>query len=152
MKKLVSVVMVLCLTLALTACGKESTASYRMEQDQGGITMTDTMTLGAKGDKIHTITETIEMDLSSLDEATQEDRFAACDALVEQYNSVEGVEATGSSDAGVYTLVVTIDATGDAVQSLADLQLLQIQGNGSKLSLKATGEALESGGYTKVEE
>ena len=45
MKKLVSVVMVLCMTLALTACGKEQSASYRMETEQGGIAMTDTMAL-----------------------------------------------------------------------------------------------------------
>ena len=152
MKKIVSVVMVLCMTLALTACGKEQSASYRMETEQGGIAMTDTMALDAKGDKIHTITETITMDLSSLDEATQEERFASCDELVAQYSAVEGVTAEGSSDAGVYTLVVTIDATGNAVTDLAEANLLQIQGDGSKLSLKATGEALEAGGYSKVEE
>ena len=152
MKKLVSVVMVLCMTLALTAGGKEQSASYRMETEQGGIAMTDTMALDAKGDKIHTITETITMDLSSLDEATQEERFASCDELVAQYSAVEGVTAEGSSDAGVYTLVVTIDATGNAVTDLAEANLLQIQGDGSKLSLKATGEALEAGGYSKVEE
>lgn len=152
MKKLVSVVMVLCMTLALTACGKEQTATYRMETEQAGITMSDTMALDAKGDKIHTITETISMDLSGLDEATQQERFDACDQLVEQYSAVEGVTATGSSDAGVYTMVITIDATGDAVSNLADQNLLQIQGDGSKLSLKATGDALESGGYSKVEE
>ena len=73
MKKILSVVMVLCMTLALTACGgKEQTVSYRSEQEQSGLKMVDTMTLNAKGDKVVKITESIEMDMSGFDEATQE--------------------------------------------------------------------------------
>ena len=152
MKKILSVVMVLCMTLALAACGgKEQTVSYRSEQEQQGLKMVDTMTLDAKGDKVVKITEVIEMDMTSFDEATQEQMNAAYDALAEQYAAVEGVECTGTAGSGTYTISITIDATGDAVETLAEQQLLQIEGNGSKLSLKATGEALEAGGYSKVE-
>ena len=152
MKKIVSVVMILCMTLALAACGgKEQTVSYRSEQEQSGLKMVDTMTLDAKGDKVVKITEVIEMDMTSFDEATQEQMNAAYDALAEQYAAVEGVECTGTAGSGTYTISITIDATGDAVETLAEQQLLQIEGNGSKLSLKATGEALEAGGYSKVE-
>ncbi len=152
MKKIVSVVMVLCMTLALAACGgKEQTVSYRSEQEQGGQKLVDTMTLEAKGDKIVKITESIEVDMSEFDEATQEQAAAIYDALVEQYAAVEGVECTGSAGTGTYTITITIDATGDAVEKLAEQDLLAIEGNGSKLSLKATGESLEAGGYTKVE-
>jgi uncharacterized lipoprotein YehR (DUF1307 family) len=152
MKKIVSVVMVLCMTLALAACGgKEQTVSYRSEQEQGGQKLVDTMTLEAKGDKIVKITESIEVDMSEFDEAAQEQAAAIYDALVEQYAAVEGVECTGSAGTGTYTISITIDATGDAVEKLAEQDLLAIEGNGSKLSLKATGESLEAGGYTKVE-
>ena len=152
MKKILSVVMVLCMTLALAACGgKEQTVSYRSEQEQGGQKLVDTMTLEAKGDKIVKITESIEVDMSEFDEATQEQAAAIYDALVEQYAAVEGVECTGSAGTGTYTISITIDATGDAVEKLAEQDLLAIEGNGSKLSLKATGESLEAGGYTKVE-
>ena len=152
MKKIVSVVMVLCMTLALAACGgKEQTVSYRSEQEQGGQKLVDTMTLEAKGDKIVKITESIEVDMSEFDEATQEQAAAIYDALVEQYAAVEGVECTGSAGTGTYTISITIDATGDAVEKLAEQDLLAIEGNGSKLSLKATRESLEAGGYTKVE-
>lgn len=152
MKKIVSVVMVLCMTLALAACGgKDQTVSYRSEQEQGGQKLVDTMTLEAKGDKIVKITESIEVDMSEFDEATQEQAAAIYDALVEQYAAVEGVECTGSAGTGTYTITITIDATGDAVEKLAEQDLLAIEGNGSKLSLKATGESLEAGGYTKVE-
>ena len=152
MKKIVSVVMVLCMTLALAACGgKEQSVSYRSEQEQGGQKLVDTMTLEAKGDKIVKITESIEVDMSEFDEATQEQMNTAYDAMVEQYKAVEGVECTGSAGTGTYTISITIDATGDAVETLASQGLLEIEGNGSKLSLKATGESLEAGGYTKVE-
>ena len=152
MKKIVSVVMVLCMTLALAACGgKEQTVSYQMEQEESGLKMVDTMTLDAKGDKVVKITEKIEMDMSGFDEATQDQMVVTYDALVEQYAAVEGVECTGSAGTGAYTITITIDATGDAVETLASQGLLEIEGNGSKLSLKATGESLEAGGYTKVE-
>lgn len=152
MKKIVSVVMVLCMTLALAACGgKEQTVSYQMEQEQSGLKMTDTMTLDAKGDKVVKITEVIDMDMSGFDEATQEQMSVAYDAMVEQYAAVEGVECTGSAGTGTYSITITIDATGDAVEQLAEQGLLAIEGNGSRLSLKATGEALEGSGYSKVE-
>ncbi len=152
MKKIVSVVMVLCMTLALAACGgKEQTVSYQMEQEESGLKMVDTMTLDAKGDKVVKITEKIEMDMSGFDEATQDQMVVMYDALVEQYAAVEGVECTGSAGTGAYTITITIDATGDAVETLASQGLLEIEGNGSKLSLKATGESLEAGGYSKVE-
>ena len=152
MKKIVSVVMVLCMTLALAACGgKEQTVSYKMEQEQSGLMMSDTMTLDAKGDKVVKITEVIDVDMSGFDEATQGQMTTTYDAMVEQYAAVEGVECTGSAGTGTYTISITIDATGDAVEKLAEQDLLAIEGNGSKLSLKATGESLEGSGYTKVE-
>ena len=151
-KKTFSAAMVGTMVLSLAACGgKEQTVSYRSEQEQGGQKLVDTMTLEAKGDKIVKITESIEVDMSEFDEATQEQAAAIYDALVEQYAAVEGVECTGSAGTGTYTISITIDATGDAVEKLAEQDLLAIEGNGSKLSLKATGESLEAGGYTKVE-
>ena len=152
MKKIVSVVMVLCMTLALAACGgKEQTVSYKMEQEQSGLMMSDTMTLDAKGDKVVKITEVIDVDMSGFDEATQGQMTTTYDAMVEQYAAVEGVECTGTAGTGTYSITITIDATGDAVEKLAEQGLLAIEGNGSRLSLKATGEALEGSGYTKVE-
>ena len=136
----------------LAACGgKEQTVSYKMEQEQSGLMMSDTMTLDAKGDKVVKITEVIDVDMSGFDEATQGQMTTTYDAMVEQYAAVEGVECTGTAGTGTYSITITIDATGDAVEKLAEQGLLAIEGNGSRLSLKATGEALEGSGYTKVE-
>lgn len=152
MKKILSVVMIFCMTLALAACGgKEQKASYQMEQEESGLKLTDTMTLDAKGDKVVKITEVIDVDMSGFDEATQAAMVSQYDTMVGQYAAVEGVECTGSAGTGTYSITITIDATGDAVEELAAQGLLAIEGNGSRLSLKATGEALEGSGYTKVE-
>lgn len=153
MKKIVSSLLVLCMAFALTACGgKEQTVVLRSEQSESGLTMVDTMTLDAKGDKIQKMTEVIELDMSSFDETQQTTLVAVYDEMVNSYNAVEGVEATGESGSGTYTINVTIDTTGNAVSELADAGLLQITGNANgALSLKATQEALTGSGYTVVE-
>ncbi|MCI8334523.1 MAG: DUF1307 domain-containing protein [Lachnospiraceae bacterium] len=153
MKKIVSSLLVLCMALALTACGgKEQTLVLRSEQEQNGLTMVDTMTLEAKGDKIQKMKEVIELDMSSFDETQQTTLVAVYDEMVNSYNSVDGVTATGEGGEGTYTINVEIDTTGDAVSKLAEQGLLQITGNADgALSLKATKEALTGSGYTVVE-
>mgnify|MGYP000199797877 FL=1 len=49
-------------------------------------------------------------------------------------------------------MTVVIDATGDAVGTLAEMGLLAVEGNADGvLSLKATEEALLNSGFEKVE-
>ena len=92
------------------------------------------------------------MDFSAFDDATIEQFYITYDALVEQYNSVEGVECTSEPGDKSYTMTVVIDATGDAVGTLAEMGLLAVEGNADGvLSLKATEEALLNSGFEKVE-
>ena len=153
MKKIVSVMLAAVMVLAFAACGGgPQTAIYTMEITESGITMVDTMTLEADGDAIQKMTEEISMDFSGLDEATIEQLITTYDALVEQYNSVEGVECTAEAGDTYYTMTVVVDATGDAVTTLADMGLLAVTGDAEGgLSLKATEEALTGSGYTKLE-
>ena len=152
MKKIVSIMMVLVLSLALTACGgKEQSVTYTMETESDGLKMTDTMTLNAKGDKVQNMTEVIALDLTGFDEATQAALVEVYGAIIDQYNSVEGVECSAESGEGSYTITISIDATGDAVSQLADMGLLQVEGNADTLSLSATGDALEASGYSLAE-
>lgn len=152
MKKLVSAILIGCMALALTACGgKEQTVSYEMETTESGIVIKDTMKLDAKGDKITKLTETMTIDMSSCTLEQIEQLNLAWDAMVEQYNGVEGASATGSETDGVYTLVAEIGTEGDTIAELSELGLLTVDGDSGKLSLKNTGSALEAGGYTKVE-
>ncbi|MCI8851904.1 MAG: DUF1307 domain-containing protein [Lachnospiraceae bacterium] len=154
MKKLVSGILISCMALALVACGKEQSATYRSTQDVSGMVITDTMTLDAKGDKVQKMSETIEVDLTAFDDSQYEEVAALYDEMVEQYKSVEGVECTGTSADKVYTISVTVDTTGDAVSELVELGLLSIEGPGASkgISLKKTGEALVASGYEEVTE
>ncbi len=152
MKKILSSALIFCMVLSLAGCGKEQTVSYSYEVEQNGVTITDTMTFDAKGDKIKMITEVMELDMSAFDESQRSMVTDEYDSAVEQYNSVEGAEATSNmSDDGIYTMTVTIDASGDTVSQLSELGLLEIEGNAKGISLKATGESLEASGYTLVE-
>lgn len=152
MRRVVAGILAVGMAFALTACGgKEQTVSYRMETEESGIKMTDTMTLTAKGDKVEKISETIDIDTSTLDEETRTQINTVYDQMVEQYKAVDGVECTGEAGDTTYTIKIDIDATGNAVKDLSDKGLLEVSGDANGISLKATGTALESGGYSKVE-
>lgn len=129
----------------------ETTVTYRVEQEESGLRMVDTMSFEARGDRIVEIREVVHMGMSDFDQATQREMKAAYDNLAEQYRSVDGVECTGTVGPSAYTITITIDATGDALETLADQGLFGIEGDVSGLSLEATGEALEAGGYQRVE-
>lgn len=140
------------MAFALTACGgKDQTVTYRMETEQNGLKMEDTMTLEAKGDKVQKMSEVIKVDTSSLEAEQREQINTAYDQLVEQYKAVDGVECTGDNTDTSYTIKIDIDATGNAVQDLSNQGLLQVNGNAGSISLKATCSSLETAGYEKAE-
>lgn len=152
MRRVVAGVLALGMMLALTACGgKEQTVTYRLEQEQNGLKMEDTMTLNAKGDTVQKMSEVVKVDLSTLDDAQKEQINTLYDQMVEQYKAVDGVECTGEKTDSSYTIKVEIDATGNAVKELSKAGLLQVDGNASRISLKETGKGLEGAGYKKVE-
>lgn len=153
MKKFKTAAALLCAAMFLTACGgKEQSATYQMVAEQGGITMTDTMTLNAKGDVIQGITEVIEMDMSSFDDDTYDMMGEYYEELVKMYQAIDGVECTSEEEGKVYTMTVTIDATTDAISELANQGLMEIDGDSEgKISLKASGESLTANGFEKVE-
>ena len=98
-----------------------------MEQDANGVVIKDTMTLNAKGDKVQQIVETMEVDMSSLDDADAEAMVPMYEAIVESYQTVEGVTASGALTDKVYKIDVTIDTTGDAVSQLSELGFMAIE-------------------------
>lgn len=131
--------------------GKQQSATYTMEQEASGILIRDTMTLNAKGDDVQEIVEVMEVDMTSMDASDCDMLVEMYEEIVEQYRTVAGVTATSSYTDQVYYINVVIDTTGDAVEKLADLGLLSVEGDASGISLEASGSALEAGGYTKVE-
>ena len=152
MKRVVAGLLALGMAFALTACGgKEQTVTYRMETEQSGLKMEDTMTLTAKGDLVQKMSEVIKVDTSSFEDEQREQINTAYDQLVEQYKAVDGVECTGAKTDTSYTITIDIDATGNAVENLSKQGLLQVSGNAGKISLKATCSSLETVGYKKAE-
>jgi len=152
MKKIVSSLLVICMVLAMTACGgKEQTVTYQLEQEQDGLVMVDTMKLDAKGDKVQKLTETIEIDMTAFDADQQAMMVEMYAALVDQYNAIDGTECTAEEGDGTYTLTIVVDTTGDAVSKLAEAGLMEVEGSTSGISLKKTAASLEASGYTLVE-
>ena len=90
------------------------------------------------------------MDLTGFDEETQKVICGVYDELVEQYQSIEGVEGSGEITDGIYTMHIVIDATGDAVSELAGQGLLEVDGDTNGSSRQKTMDSLESNGYEKV--
>ena len=131
--------------------GKQQSATYTMEQETEGILIRDTMTLNAKGDDVREIVEVLEVDMTSLDVSDCDMLAEVYEELVGQYNGVAGVTATSSYAGQVFSINVVIDTTGNAVEELEKLGLLSVEGSTDGISLKASGSAMEAGGYTKVE-
>lgn len=131
---------------------RPNTVTYYMEQEDNGLRLSDTMTLTANGDRVERIFEVIEIDISSFEDDAKGQIQSVYNEMVGQYNSVEGVECTGETFETSYTIKIDIDATGNAVKELSDMDLLEVSGDANGISLEATGKSLESGGYIKVEQ
>lgn len=152
MRRVVAGLLALGMVFALTACGgKEQTVTYRMEQEMNGLKLEDTMTLTAKGDTVQKISEVVKVDTSAFEEEQREQVNTKYDQMVEEYKAVDGVTCTGEKTDTSYTIKVEIDATGNAVKELSEKELLQVEGNADRISLKETSTGLESAGYKKAE-
>ncbi len=152
MKKIVGILLAAVFALSMVACGgKTETVTMRSTQETSGIAIVDTMTLEAKGDKITKITEVLDMDCSSLDDATFEVLKQSYDELSKGYEGVEGVEFTPKEDGKIITWNIVIDPTPETIETLAKAGLLQTTGDvDGGLSLKVTKEGLSKNGYEEV--
>ncbi len=154
MKRVVVGLLALGMAFTMTACGgKEQTVTYQGEMEESGLKAKDTMTFTAKGDLVQKLTEVIEFDISSFDDEVKEQLNSVYEDLSGQYNEVEGVSCTMTTDENSITFNIDVDTTGGAVKELTDKGFLQMDGgDGSgKISLKASAASLESSGYEKVE-
>lgn len=129
------------------------TVSYCILQEESGIQMLDTMTLTATDDVVERIYETIDIDISTLDEETKAQIFDVYDTMIVSYQAIKGVSCGRviNSEQTTYTIRIDIDATGNAVKELSDAGLLEIDGDADRISLSVTAAALESSGYTKTD-
>lgn len=139
------------LTLVLAACGpKMQSASYTLESEENGVRIVDTLTLEAEDDVVTQLQEAIEADVSGFDEETREMLYAVYGELVDSYAAVEGVECTGGAQDGIYTIHISIDTTGVAVEDLSKQGLLEVEGDAQGISFEKTIASLVSQGYEEV--
>lgn len=158
MKKLVKLLLCMTLVLALTGCGKEQSATYELKQDAAGMSITDTQTVTAKGDKVITMKEISEIAFSDMTEEEialyAETYDATYDAMFADIS--DGATVSYGLDGNVYKLELVMNYEEADLQKLIELGLVQAPAgqDASKIayiSFKQTCEGLEAMGYTLVE-
>lgn len=153
MKKLMSVLLICCMMLGLTACGGEEEKKdvLTCSTTQNGAEIT--MKFDAKGDEITRIKQTSSFEVGEL----AEDQMTALDELVktakETYDAIEGTEYSSEIKDGKLVESIIINTNEDTLKEVMEQELLPVTGgsNVTKLSLKETKKGLESAGWT-VEE
>jgi len=110
------------------------------------------MQLEAKGDTIHTMTQTSTVEVGELTDEQKtlvEDEIKKAEA---NFADIKGAEYTYEFGDTELKETITIDMTdSDSLDQLSSKNLLPIQGSTSKISLKATRTNLEEQGWTVVE-
>lgn len=145
MKRMFCLLLTTLMILSIIGCGgKEQTTTLLYEGS--GITMEYKME--AKGDIVHTITQTSTLDCS----AYTEEEIAEIEELLAQtstsYDAYEGVTYESSVEDTTLKEIITIDASdSDTLTALSEAGLLPIDGDTSKISLQKTVESLESQGW-----
>lgn len=149
MKRMLGLILTGLMVLAMVGCGgKEQTKVLTYEQS--GVVMEYKM--DAKGDVIHTITQTSVIDCSQY----TEDQILQMEEMIEEvspvYEEIEGVTYEVTRDGDELKEIITIDASNaDALEELSDAGMLPLEGDGSKISLEKTVESLEGQGWTVQE-
>ena len=151
MKRIATGLLAIGMMLSVAACGggEEKTVVMTTTESMSGVSMKDTWTLNAKGDKLQTTQEVIEIDLSSYDDEQKEAFIATIyNGFAASYDALDAVTIKDNTTDTTYTLDITIDYTGDK-GALEDAGL--IDSGVGYVSLKKTQESLESQGYSVVE-
>ncbi len=126
---------------------------YRMAWEKDGMTLADTVFLGAKGDDVERIGEVVYIDFSTFAQKNGKEiktqMLILFDDLVIKFQDVEGVECTREVTDDYY--VMYVDAPKEALGELAKQGLFAFAKGTGNISLEATQAALQEGGYELVE-
>lgn len=144
--------------LMMVGCGGGKEQSVTLTIEQSGATMD--MILEAKGDIVHTMTQTSTVPLSNYgdveDEAELEAIIEAIEVqaktIEESYADIEGVDYSYNIENNEFNEEVKMDVSNsDTLEQLSEAGLSPVDGNASKVSLKKTQEGLTESGWTVVE-
>lgn len=149
MKKIVSMILVCVLAMSLMACGgKEVEDASVCSIEQNGVKIT--MAFDVKGDKIVKIKQSSTINIEGYSEEDVELLQATIDEAASAYKDIEGVEySIDQKDAQIIENININVGNKDTLKEVVGAGLLPVDDkNVTKLSLKATTEALESSGWT----
>ena len=152
MKKIVSIVAVVCLALGLAACGakvkeEKGVAVLTMEQEA----LKTTMTLDAKGDTVTRITQDSVISTANLTEEQIQMVLTASEQAKSSYAEIKGIEYSLEQKDGEIVEKIVIPTDKDTLQAVIKAGLLPVtDSKAEKLSVKETKKALEAAGW-KVE-
>lgn len=147
MKRVASILMMCALMAVLGACGagKEETATCKIEQEGVAVEVK----IDAVNDIISKWTQTSIIPIGDMSEDDKALIDAVIDQMTETYSAYSAVNYDAQLKDGSFVEVITIDMTNkDDVQGLVDENLLPVQGNASRLSLKQTVNNLKASGWT----
>ncbi len=157
MKKIMNLVFSLVLVFALAGCGAEQTATYVLTRTQDNMTLTDTQTFNAKGDRVYQMKETTAFDFSAIDESV---RAASMDLVRANYeemceNPPAGVTVSCTTEGDVVTVDITINLDEADLKELVEKKFIYTttdeNGKFLAISFKQSCAGLEASGYTAQE-
>ena len=154
MKKAVRILSICFALILLAGCGSKPTSFIATLQGADG-TVSEMHFQGA-GDKVEQVTQTTTLDISAFGEAEQgfmDGLLADAKAeMAQKIGDTEGVTHEINVVENAIVETITIDTTNkETIKKLSDAGILPIEGNASRLSMKATKKALQDAGYTITE-
>ncbi len=131
---------------------ESETSLYRMAWEKDGMTLADTVYLGANGDEVERIGEVVYIDFSTFAQKNGKEiknqMLILFDDLVLKFQEVEGVECTREVNDNFY--VMYVDASKESLKELAEQGLFAFAKGNGNISLEDTQAALEEGGYKEI--
>lgn len=147
MRKLLCICISTLMLLAMTACStKEQTVVMTFNQD--GVEMQFQM--DAKGDIVHTITQTSVLDCSAYQQEQIDAIVESTEEFSSTYEKYEGVTYSVNTEGTDLIEKIVIDTTkSDTLEKLSEAELLPIDGSSARISVKKTINALEEQGWVQ---
>lgn len=158
MRKALKLVVVCLSALLLVGCNSGKEQSLTLTTDAYGET-TEVL-LEAKGDIVHTMTQTSTLALSDYVDVEDEEQVAtvietfeeAAKEEGESIRDIEGVDYSYNHDDKEFQRVIKIDTSNsNTLEQLSELNFLSFSGTSSKLSLEKSKENYVNQGWTVVE-
>lgn len=145
-KRLICIIMMAVMMVMLGACG-EGQQTKTCTVVQNGVEME--IIIEANNDIINKWTQTSTVSIEGLDDATIAVLESLLEEMINTYAKYDKVSYEVKKTDSELTEVLTIDMSdSETVKSLVEEDLLPVEGNASRLSLKATVKGLEEQGWT----